>query len=242
MEREEAMNRAVQFVIGLVAIGLALGAGFYGRNMYLKEVSTYPVPVPVAPIPAYTVLSSAMFQLREMPRTLEALPYYQSTTDLVGRISTVALPAGLPIPQENAAPVAQFRLADPSLEVLSIPVEPVSAVGGQIRIGERVNLYQVIKGSDETLGTGVSAHTLPPFDVKQIEADVLVVDVRNDQGVTADSNQTDKNATALGGISQNEQLQILTLAVKPESVPAILGAVATAQKQGGLLWTSLAIP
>ena len=35
------MNRVTQFIIGLIAIALALGAGFYGRTLYLKEVSTY---------------------------------------------------------------------------------------------------------------------------------------------------------------------------------------------------------
>ena len=236
------MNRAVQFVIGLVAIGVAIGSGLYGRGVYLKEVSTYTVPVPVAPIPAYTVLASDMFQLREMPRTLEALPYYQRTSDLVRQISTVPLPAGLPIPQENAVPVAKFRLAGPDLEVLSIPVEPVSAVGGQIRIGQRVNLYQVMKRSEQTASTTVSTNNPAPFEVQEIEADVLVVDIRNDEGLTADSDSVGKRATALGGIAQNEKLQILTLAVKPGSVPTILIAVASAQKQGGLLWTSLATP
>ena len=236
------MNRAVQFVIGLIAIGLAIGAGLYGRNVYLKEVSTYMVPVPVSPIPAYTVLASDMFQLREMPRSLEALPYYQQASDLVGQISTAPLPAGLPIPQENAVPVDKFRLAGPDFEVLSIPVEPVSAVGGQIRIGQRVNLYQVLKSSEQTASINVSANDPSPFEVKEIEANVLVVDIRNDEGVLAGSDPVGKSATALGGMNQTEKLQILTLAVKPGSLPAILNAVASAQKQGGLLWTSLATP
>lgn len=41
------MNRTVQFIIGVIAVVVALGAGFYGRNLYLKEVSTYQVPVPI---------------------------------------------------------------------------------------------------------------------------------------------------------------------------------------------------
>ena len=48
------MNRTVQFVIGMLAVVLALAAGIYGRNAYLQEVSTYQIPVPVAEIPAYT--------------------------------------------------------------------------------------------------------------------------------------------------------------------------------------------
>ena len=237
------MNRAAQFIIGLIAIVMALGAGFYGRNLYLKEVSTTQVPVPINPIPVYTVLSTDMFQLREMPRTMESLPYYQSTQELEGKISSVPLLAGLPVPQANAVPMIQFRLAEASFEVLSIPVEPVSAVGGQIRIGDRVNLYQVLpEKSDPAEGAIPSSSDQPGFKVELIAGSVLVVDVRNAQGVMAETSQKSADNSALGGSPQTEQVQILTLAVSPESVRVILNAIAASQKQGGLLWTTLALP
>jgi hypothetical protein len=69
------MNRTVQFIIGVLAIGLAIAAGIYGRNTYLKEVSTYQIPVPVAEVPPYSVLTSEMSAMRDMPRTMENLPY-----------------------------------------------------------------------------------------------------------------------------------------------------------------------
>jgi len=221
---------------------VALGAGFYGRNLYLKEVSPYQVPVPISAIPAYTVLNADMFQMREMPRIIESLPYCQSIQDLNGKISTVPLPAGLPVAQANAVPIVQFRLADAAFEVLSIPVEPVSAVGGQIRIGERVNLYLVLHAKIDPEKSNISANDQPTFKVEHIAGSILVVDVRNAQGVAAESNQKSEDNSALGGSPQNEQLQILTLAVKPEAVDVILNAVAVSKKQGGLLWTTLALP
>lgn len=236
------MNRTTQFIIGLIAVVVALGAGFYGRNLYLKEVSTYQVPVPISAIPAYTVLNADMFQMREMPRTMESLPYYQSVQNLGEMISTVPLPAGLPVAQVNAVPIAQFRLADAAFEVLSIPVEPVSAVGGQIRIGERVNLYQVLPEKIDPENTAISANDQPTFKVELIAESILVVDVRNAQGIAAESNQKSEDNSTFGGSPQNEQVQILTLAVKPEVVDLILNAVAVSKKQGGLLWTTLALP
>jgi len=236
------MNRTTQFIIGLIAVVVAMGAGFYGRNLYLKEVSTYQVPVPISVIPAYTVLNAAMFQMREMPRTMESLPYFQSIQSLGEKISTVPLPTGLPVAQVNAIPIAQFRLADAAYEVLSIPVEPVSAVGGQIRIGERVNLYQVLPEKIVPENTNISANDQPTFNVELIAKSILVVDVRNAQGIAAESNQKSEDNSALGGSPQNEQVQILTLAVKPEIVDLILNAVAVSKKQGGLLWTTLALP
>jgi Flp pilus assembly protein CpaB len=236
------MNRVTQFIIGLIAIALALGAGFYGRNLYLKEVSTYQVPVPVNAIPAYTILRADMFQMREMPRTMESLPYHQSIQDLDGMISAVPLPAGLPIAQVSAIQIAQFRLADAAFEVLSIPVDPVSAVGGQIRIGEHVNLYQVSSEISDTGNSGALENNQPAFKVDLIAGSVLVVDVRNAQGVAAESGQKSDSSSTFNSSPQNEQVQILTLAVKPEVVKDILNAVANAKKQGGLLWTTLATP
>ena len=235
------MNRTVQFFIGVIAVVVALGAGLYVRNLYLKEVSTYQVPVPISAIPAYAVLNADMFQMREMPRTMESLPYYQSVQNLGEKISTVPLPAGLLVAQVNAVPIAQFRLADAAFEVLSIPVEPVSAVGGQIRIGERVNLYQVRPEKNDPENTNISANDQPTLKVELIAESILVVDVRNAQGVAAESNQKSEDNSAFGGSPQNEQVQILTPAVKPEVVDLILNAVAVSKKQGGLLWTTLAV-
>ncbi len=236
------MNRIIQFLIGLIAIALALGAAFYGRNLYLMEVSTYQVPVPISAIPAYTVLNADMFQMREMPHIIESLPYCQSIQDLNGKISTVPLLAGLPVAQANAVPIVQFRLADAAFEVLSIPVEPVSAVGGQIRIGDRVNLYQVLPEKIDTEKADITTNDQPTFKVELIAGSILVVDVRNAQGVAVESNQKSDDNSAIGVSPQNEQVQILTLAVKPEAVDVILIAVAVSKKQGGLLWTTLALP
>jgi len=236
------MNRVTQFIVGLIAIALALGTGFYGRNLYLKEVSTYQVPLPINAIPAYTILRADQFQMREMPRTMESLPYYQSIQTLDGMISAFPLPAGLPIAQVNAVPVAQFRLADAAYEVLSIPVEPVSAVGGQIRIGEHVNLYQVTPEKVDPGNSDIPVNNQPGFKVNLIAGSILIVDVRNAQGVAADSGQNNEGSSTFSSSPQTEQVQILTLAVKPEAVSDILNAVANAKKQGGLLWTTLATP
>lgn len=237
------MNRTAQFVIGLLAVLLAIIAGVYGRNVYLKEVSTYQIPVPVADIPPYTVLNESMFQMRDMPRTMEALPYYQSLADLKGQISVMKLVSGLPVSKASAVSSNQFRLADSAYEVVSIPVDPVSAVGGQIRIGQRVNLYQMVKESSsnsEQAGT----ETDSDIQVTLIASRVLVVDVRTSQGVNAGpGNEEGKSNDGLSsGSKQVEQVQILTLALLPEQVQTVLDAVAASKKQGGLLWTTLAVP
>ena len=238
------MNRTVQFFIGLVSLVLAIGAGLYGRNAYLKDVATMQIPVPAQNVAPYTRLTPELFALREVPRALENMAYYQQVSDLNGKISTSTLQAGLPVPQGDAVIPEAFRLAEAQYEVLSIPIEPVSAVGGQIHVGQRVNLY--------TMTDPVPAEATNPLEddperlapqVQQIAASILVVDVRSSQGLAADSMEAqEQNNSVPSGNQQVEQTQILTLALPPEQVEAILMAVATAKKQGGLLWTTLATP
>lgn len=242
------MNRTVQFVIGLLAAVLAVAAGIYGRNAYLQEVSTYQIPVPVADIAPYTILSDNLFVMRDMPRTMEALPYYQSLAELSGQISVANLSAGLPVSKLSAVPPAQFRLADAAFEVVSIPVEPVSAVGGQIRIGQRVNLYRMAQEEEpvdpSANRTATSETEEKAIRVELIASQVLVVDVRTSQGVPAGPNnaETQSSGGAMSGSQQVEQVQILTLALQPDQVQAVLEVVGSFKKQGGLLWTTLAIP
>lgn len=235
------MNRSIQFIIGLVALALALGAGFYGRNAYLTEVSTVQIAVPNQVIQPYTVLSPDLFSLREVPRAMQNLPYFQNPDEMSGLISTVQLPAGLPVAKGLAVRPEDFRLAGTAFEVVSIPVEPVSAVGGQIHIGQRVNLYQMMDQADSETTSADKANSAPSLQVKQISAGILVVDVRSSQGLAADSLQDDgQGSTSLSGSQQVQQTQILTLALPTDQVQDVLRAVATAKKQGGLLWTTLA--
>ncbi len=237
------MRRPVQFVIGLVSLLFAMGAGFYGRNAYLKEVSTVQIPVPVQAISPYTLLSPELFSLRDVPRAMQSLPYYQNLADLNGRISTVALPAGLPVPQSNAIEPERFRLADAAFEVVSIPVEPVSAVGGQIHIGQRVNLYQMMDDQSTSSMTRENTVSDQELRVELIATGVLVVDVRSSQGMAADSLDPQQDSpSGMAGGQQVEQTQILTLALPPEQVQKVLLTVAVEKKQGGLLWISLAQP
>lgn len=236
------MNRLTQILIGAVAILLAIGAGLYGRSRYLQDVSTYPVPVPIHDLAPYTLLTADQFQLREMPRSMESLPYYQSISDLEGKISTMPIPAGLPVPLQSAVPVDQFRLAGPEFEVISIPVEPVSTVGGQVRIGERINLYRVVEENSEGSPSKKLTFSTGDYSVETIAESILVVDVRTSQGQAAEASRQVSEESTFGSNTQTEQVQILTLAVLPDQVSTILETVAQSKKQGALLWTTLALP
>ena len=236
------MRRSIQLMIGLLSIFLAVAAGYYGRNAYLYQVSTLEVPVPKQDIPPYTLLTASLFELREFPRAMEDLPYFHSLKDLTGRISTSNLLTGLPVAYSHTATLPDFRLADASLEVLSIPVKPVSAVGGQIRIGERINLYKmsVIQVEEHEPAAG---STVREGQVTLVAGSVRVVDVRSARGEEAGPAQAKGSGESITNEQKDpEQTQILTLAVPPDLVEAILKAVVEAEDAGGLLWASLALP
>ena len=233
------MNRTLQFLIGLISILTALVIGYLGRNMYLKEVSTDQIPVPIHPIPSYTLLDQSMFQMKELPKAVTAMSYYGTLEELDGKISVVALPEGLPVPNAQAVPIETFRLAEADMEVISIPIEPVSAVGGQIRIGEHINLYRMVLDQQTN---NLSGEQDSRIRILCIAEDVLVVDVRNAQGASAEAQQSQQDAGVFSSQTQQEQVQILTLAVPPGMIGEILDAVAAVKKQGELLWTTLAIP
>lgn len=251
------MRRSVQLILGLITILVAAGAGFYGRNAYLYQVSTLTLPVPRQDIPPYTVLTADLFEMREFPRAMQSMPYYQALDDLPGKISTTILLAGLPVAEELAIPVGEFRLAGAAFEVLSIPIKPVSAVGGQVRIGDRINLYRLLVAEVQACTDPEQcpqSSTLQSQDLVKARAGkvelvvgaVLVVDVRSSRGDEAGPGQSEINSEA-GSITpqeseEREQTQILTLAVLPGQVKAILEAVAEEEDAGGLLWVSLALP
>ena len=79
--------------------------------------------------------------------------------------------------------------------------------------------------------------------VEQIASQVLVVDVRTSQGVSAGPVGAEEDSSSgISGSQTVEQEQILTLALAPDQVQKILEVVGSSKKQGGLLWTTLAIP
>jgi hypothetical protein len=187
-------------LIGLISLALAVTAGIYGRNAYLKDVSTIQIPVPVQPISAYTLLTSDRFVLKEVPRAMQSMAYYQLLSYLNGKISTSTLQVGLPVPQADASSPETFRMAGADYEVLSIPVEPVSAVGGQIHVGQRINLYTMT----DSVPTSQSGDLTTPHtpQVEQIVSSILIVDVRSSQGLAADSMETQKSESSTFSGSQ----------------------------------------
>ena len=71
-----------------------------------------------------------------MPRPLLEEAIYANARDLIGKVAAVPLRPGMIVYKSFVVAQAQYRLVDdPSLAVVSFPVNPARAVGGQLQPG-----------------------------------------------------------------------------------------------------------
>lgn len=227
----------------LLVCALLVGGGVfaYASRSFDRLVATRPLVVAAIPLPPYTIITEDMLVMRELPRVLEAEAIYLEPADVVGRITTGPIPAGALLYRAQVVAPAQFRLAPPELEVVSIPVDPARAVGGQIEIGHVVNIYRVALERN-TLGEN-SLQAL--LENKGAAAELLVtapvVDVRDSRGLPTNDQQAASQIEREGQVApENRPLQIVTLAV-PAGLVQPLVELAVEQSGGEYeLWLSLA--
>ncbi len=219
-------RRIFEAVVGVVLIVAAFVLAFYFQQTYKTGVEYKSMPVPVAEIPPYTLLTEKMFEMRDFPSALPA-GYAESLAALVGKMSTSRIPAGLPVPVVLVSAPQNFRMADPSVEVLSIPVNPPSAVGGRVRAGERVNIYRIIPPGQEVIPVGSDK----PVEqaVTLIAENIPVVAVLGGDGSTAGVNADGRMV----------QAEVLILAVTPAERDAILRLMAEISGNA-IMWITLA--
>jgi hypothetical protein len=169
-----------------------------------------------------------MLAEKEFSRTLVNEPLYVREEELLGKISTVPLQPGQLVYRSQAVPQSTFRLTgDPTLEVLSFPVDPSRSVAGKIQIGQRITIYRLVAvRPQETVDT--TAADLLAQDAAAVEVlaeNVLVVDTRP--------------RAEREGEEWSTPAHILTVAV-PHQIAANLVKLVGEQKAEYDLWVSLA--
>jgi hypothetical protein len=220
------VRRIFEAVIGIVLLVVAFILAFIFQQAYRTGVEYQSMPVPVAEITPYTVLNDKMFVMKDFPRALTG-GYATSLSQLSGRMANSVIPAGLPVPLVLVSAATEYRLADPSLEIVSIPVTPPSAVGGQVRAGERINIYRLIPPGAQVIPVGSTVAISEP--VTLIAENIPVVMVLADDGSPA-------------GVTSGGHLvaaHVLVLSVNPEELDAILNLMAEI-KQSAIMWITLA--
>jgi hypothetical protein len=219
-------RRVFEAVAGILLLVVAFVLAYFFQETYKSGVEYKSLPVPVSEIPAYTILTEKMFEMRDFPSALIG-GYAESLSQLAGRMSNSRIPAGLPIPLVLVSTTEDFRMADPSLEILSIPITPPSAVGGQVRAGERVNIYRLIPPGEQVVPTGSDEPISEPITL--IAENIPVVMVLGEGGGPAGLTETGRISPA----------HVLILAVTSEQRDAILNLMAEVQDRA-IMWVTLA--
>lgn len=219
-------RRLFEAIMGIVLIIVAVVLAYVFQQSYARGVELQSLPVPVAVIPSYTMLSEDMFEWKDFPRALGDA-YAVEMAQLVGRVSNSAIPPGLPIPLVMVTSASDFRLADPTLEILSIPITPPSAVGGQVRIGERVNIYRLVPPLQKL--DSANTETQIGATVTLVAEKVTVISVLGDDGSTVGLSESGRKVSPA----------ILVLAVTAEQKDGILKLIAETEKSA-LMWITLA--
>jgi Flp pilus assembly protein CpaB len=221
-------RRIIETAIGIFLLALAVVGAILFQQQYRNGVENHAMPVPIAEIAPYTILTEDMFEMQDFPQALFQIGKYTSSMDqLVGKISTSQIPAGVPVPLAQISSPAAFRLADPELEVLSIPITPPSAIGGRIRIGDKVNIYRLSIRADVL--NDPDADPLSAANVILVAGNVPVVEVMGGDGNSAGSRANGQTISA----------SILIVAVPPRIAIDLLKLIAET-KANAILWVTLA--
>jgi hypothetical protein len=219
-------RRILEAVVGVVLLVVAFVLAYVFQQSYQSGVEYQSLPVPIAEIAPYTVLDVKMFEMKDFPRALGGA-YATALSQLSGKIANSVIPAGLPIPLTLVNTTEESHLADPKLEVLSIPITPPSAVGGLVRAGERINIYRIIPPGAQVIPIG----SIDPISesVTLIAENVLVVQV-----LAGDSSQAGVNSAG-----KMVQASVLVLAVTQDQLDPILNLMAEI-KGSAMMWITLA--
>ena len=217
--------RRIVVLLALVSLlsGAAIMAYACERAENLRVSQLFVVPA--VHIPSYAVIRPDMLVEKEFSRKLANEPLFIRKEELVGKIATIPLQPGQLVYRSQAVSQASFRLTDdPTLEVLSFPVDPSTSVGGQIQIGQRITIYRLVAARlQETAGTTGLAQDTAAVEV--VAESVLVVDVHP--------------GAQIEGEEWSTPAHFLTVAVAHETAVKLIRS-AGGQRAEYDLWVSLA--
>jgi len=250
------MRNRLALLIAFVSLIVALGVGWFAETQYQQLVATTELVVPAIEIPPYTVVSPSMFKVRSFPAPMAREAVYRDASELTGKISTITLKPDQLVYRDQLVPLKQFRYTDDErLEIISFPIKPEQAVGGQIKVGQRINLYRIVLQATPNQAVVTSPDpkvwlAAQGAGIEILESDVLVVDVRSTQGspmvsppkVQSKTSEVTTYETAdTSSSNTNRPLTIITVAVAPDVAKDILRLAGESQVASRyLLWLSLA--
>lgn len=195
-------------------LALALIAGAIAGALYYVGAYRVPMVVAAQDVAAIRPLTSADLEVRSVPP--DALPTgaLSSVDDAVGRVPTAPLWQGQPlVAQALADDAAMFHtglMLRPGERAIAIPVGAVSAVGGAITPGARVDVVAVPLLGRAPAGRGVEL----------LATDAVVLDVRTESGTAYLSRRA-------GSTQGTERIGSVVIAISPSDEVRFADRIAT---------------
>jgi Flp pilus assembly protein CpaB len=242
------MKRRTQIILALISLLLAGLAGVYVLTTFNQMVTTARVVTPAQTIPAGALIEASMLTERDVPRPLLDEAIYANAREVVGQVAAIPLRPGMIVYRSFVVPQAQYRLVDdPTLAVVSFPVNPARAVGGQLQPGHHIDIWR-LAGLKPTQAISLSELSLHDWATATLViTNVLVVDVRTANGAAVarqpqavPGQLSGSGSTSASASSSSAALQILTVGVPPSVARDLLALVAEEEQSGLDVWVTLA--
>lgn len=244
------MKRRTQAILALISLLLAGAAGLFVFATFNQMVTTARVVTPAITIPAGALIEPAMLTERDVPRPLLDEAIYAQMPEVVGKVAAIPLRPGMVIYRSFVVGQQQYRLVDdPALSVVSFPVNPARAVGGQLQPGHHVDIWRLagIRPTSQISLTDLIQQQWATATL--MVANAPVVDVRSSSGVAVArqpqavpgrlDDASKSSSTSSSSSSSGATLQILTVGVPPSIAQEILALVAAEDQAGMTLWITL---
>ena len=144
----------------LLTVAAALAAFFLVLGLLHQQGRTQTILVASSDLPAGSRLDSASVRVLELPADIELRHMVSPDHDLDDAIVSRFVKAGAPLRLSDLETVE----GGPVQPRLSIPVEPERAVGGRLRLLDRVDVISVTDGAAVVVASGLRVVDLPQVD------------------------------------------------------------------------------
>jgi pilus assembly protein CpaB len=189
------------------------------------DAETLPVVVASGAIAPGTTITADMLQVVQVPEGLALAGAFTEATPLVGQITSVSIAAGEQVLPSKVGPVIEGDsigyVVPPGMRAVAISVDEVTAVGGLLLPGDRVDILGAFSEQEDSVTT-----------VRTILQDVEILSVAQAAqepiafGPQTEGEEADPGLTTSGRIPEDVELDpgagTITLLLNPQQAQMVI--------------------
>lgn len=211
-------------------LGCALLLAATSAILVLRSQHTVPVVFATHDVAAGAQVTADDLELRYVHEDGAPTGAVSDPGAAAGRWTALPLTAGEPVlgralsdRRSGGALAHQFDIPDGDVAV-AVPVQPAGAVGGMLQAGDHVDVYATpLSGR-----SGGPATSADPASTTRLGSDVLVLELRSDQGQSLQQSGDQSTGSTVHGLNFGSgKLGSVVLAVPTEDVPSYAAAASS---------------